>query len=314
MPFEKDFKEYLFKIDQSNFSDAALSLFEFQYKYCNIYQKYADFHGKSPKNVKNIEDIPFLPIEFFKNHIIKTGNWKEEAIFLSSGTTQSSRSRHYLRDQSFYHKVCRRIYEGFFSEKIEQTTFLSLLPSYQEQGNSSLINMVDSFLDHSKKDGKYLEDYLGDEMKEEEAVVIGVSYALLDYQEKKIIERPKRVIETGGMKGRKKEITRSELHSFLRKKFQLEEIYSEYGMTELTSQAYGKDGIFKFPAWTKVLIREINDPFRLCPLGRDGGMNIIDLANVSTCAFLETKDIGRMIDENERFEVLGRFDNSDIRG
>lgn len=312
MGFVEDFKKQVFKINEKTFVDSSLAVFEYQFHQCEIYREYCNSLNKNPTNVNSLEQIPFLPIEFFKNHVIKSGDWKEVKVFKSSGTTSSSRSQHFVRDIEFYHFVAKHTFEKVFG-RLQEFTLLALLPSYQEQGDSSLISMIDHFMSYSKKGSDY---FLHKEMPkklsdETQKVVFGVSYALLDAVHAKKSKNTL-LIETGGMKGRKKEITREELHINLKMTWNSDEIWSEYGMTELMSQAYGKNGEFRFPPWAKTLIREVNDPFSYLSNGATGGINVIDLANIDTCAFIETKDLGRI--RNEIFEVLGRFDNSDIRG
>ncbi|WP_462249043.1 acyl transferase [Ekhidna sp.] len=313
MNFTEEFKHNLFGINEKNFLDSSLAVFEYQYKTNNIYHSYCKYLNKKPGNVCQLSEIPFMPIEFFKNHTIKCGDWKEEIIFKSSGTTDSGRSKHYIKDISNYHQIAKINFENQIGS-LSQFQIVAFLPSYQEQGDSSLISMVDHFMKFSHPSSDYflhkdIEQVLKNDHKK---LVIGVSYALLDIAEKSIPSNNALVMETGGMKGRRKEITRSELHKQLKEGLGVTEIWSEYGMTELQSQAYGKDGVFTFPNWSKCLIRDINDPFSYLPENRTGGINIIDLANVETCSFIETKDLGRSF--NGCFEVLGRFDNSDIRG
>ncbi len=313
MNFTEEFKHKLFGINEKNFLDSSLAVFEYQYKTNHIYHSYCNYLKKAPDNVKQLSEIPFMPIEFFKNHAIKCGEWEEEIIFKSSGTTDSGRSKHYIKDVRSYHKTAKINFEKQIGS-LSQFQIVAILPSYQEQGDSSLISMVDHFMKFSHPSSDYflrknIEQVLKNDRKK---LLIGVSYALLDIAEKDIYSTNAMVIETGGMKGRRKEITRNELHRELKKGLGVSEVWSEYGMTELQSQAYGKDGMFTFPNWAKCLIRDINDPFSYLPENRTGGINIIDLANVETCSFIETKDLGRY--SNGYFEVLGRFDNSDIRG
>ncbi|MEM8939818.1 MAG: acyl transferase [Bacteroidota bacterium] len=313
MEFIQDFKTEIFSINEKSFLDSSLALFDFQYHNNLIYHQYCNLLKRTPKTVRSIESIPFLPIEFFKKHAIKSSNNTTTKIFQSSGTTDTVRSKHYIKDLKFYHQVAQRIFEKVFGP-LASYRIIALLPSYLEQSNSSLIDMVDYFIQYSKPgSGYFLDQNIENEFTGgPKTILFGVSYALLDL--KKISFKPDNiVIETGGMKGRKKEMTRNELHFNLMKNFNISEIWSEYGMTELQSQAYGKCGSFTFPGWASAFIREINDPFRFLEQGKTGGINIIDLANIESCAFLETKDLGRIQKDNS-FEVLGRFDNSDIRG
>lgn len=317
MNFEDSFKLQIFDINEQNFEGKALEVFDFQYRTNNIYKLYCDYLGKSTDNVTSLKDIPFLPIEFFKTHEIKSGNWEHEAVFLSSGTTGQQRSKHFVKDLDFYDTLTQNIFERFFP-KIEELQVLALLPSYQEQGHSSLIRMVDQFIKkgmpgsgyYLEKDQSLLEKVKSPEPK----LLIGVSYALLNISDNNTINSQNIIVmETGGMKGRRKELTRYELHKILKNGFGVEKIYSEYGMTELMSQAYTKgDVLFDIPPWMKVLSREINDPFSYVT-ERTGGLNMIDLSNIYTCSFVEIKDLVK-IRKKGFFEVLGRFDNSEIRG
>ena len=313
MSFEKDFKEEIFKINDETFVDSSLEVFNYQYYNCSIYNDYCNYLKKTPREVKRLIDIPFLPIEFFKNHAIKSGTWQEEKIFKSSGTTGSSRSKHFVKDLSFYHRLAHQIFESRFGP-IDDLGIIAVLPSYLEQGDSSLISMVDYFIQQSHANsGYFTTEEVKDVIKSNHSkIVIGVSFALLDSIEKGLETQNIKVMETGGMKGRRKEMTRYELHEKLKEGFNVSEVWSEYGMTELLSQAYGLNGFFEFPSWAKCIIRDVNDPFSFLGEKKTGGINIIDLANVDSCSFIETKDLGRQ--QNGKFEVLGRFDNSDIRG
>lgn len=317
MQFAESFKETIFTINDQNFESYCLEVFNYQYSECSVYNQYCNYLKKNPNTVNKVYEIPFLPIEFFKNHAIKTGQWKEEKIFKSSGTTQTGRSQHHVRSLSFYHSVSKKIFEEYFGE-LASVELIALLPSYQEMGDSSLIDMIDFFISNSLPNSGYslnnwddLIERLGSTTKKK--LLFGVSYALLDFAEKYNLNLDNiQFIETGGMKGRRKELTRTELHQKLKNSFNASGIHSEYGMTELMSQAYGFDGDFKFPNWVKVLIRDINDPFVYQDRGKIGGINVVDLANIDTCSFIETKDLGKIHDKT--FEVLGRLDNSDIRG
>ncbi|MEQ9466686.1 MAG: acyl transferase [Ekhidna sp.] len=313
MNFAEEFKRRIFEINEKNIVDSSLDAFEFQYKKCAIYQEYCNYLKINPKKVKAINDIPFLPIEFFKSHTIKSGRWKESKVFKSSGTTSTGRSKHFVKDLNHYQTSSIQNFEEIFGS-ISAFKIVALLPSYQEQGDSSLISMVDYFIKNAADgSGYFLDSEISDLLEnKEKKLLIGVSYALLDLAEKKIPAHNAVVMETGGMKGRRKEMTRTELHQVLRDSFGVEEVWSEYGMTELLTQAYGRNGYFQFPKWAKCLIRDINDPLSYLEDGKTGGINVIDLANIDTCCFIETKDLGRIVDNT--FEVLGRFDNSDIRG
>lgn len=319
----KSSKESLFSITQSTFEHSALALFRHQAQSNPIYHQYLANLGVDPVKIKSIYEIPFLPIEFFKTQKVVTGQWSEEKIFESSGTTGQQRSRHYIEDISFYHKVCQQVFEYFY-QPIEEFHFLALLPSYLERENASLVAMMDYFIASSQSEfsGFYLHDYeklvltLNQLKKGKKRVLlIGVSFALLDLAENYVLDLENvTVMETGGMKGRREEMIRTELHSLLSNSFNTKHIHSEYGMTELMSQAYAKqNGRFKTPPWMKIILRDLNDPFHLQPYKKSGGINVIDLANFHSCAFIETQDIGSF-GEDDTFQVLGRFDNSDIRG
>ena len=313
----KSFKKDIFKITAQTFEENALRLFKIQSERNLIYREYLEHLGIEPVNINRIPDIPFLPIEFFKSHSIKTGEWTEQCVFKSSGTTKTGRSQHFIHDRGFYHNLSLKIAETHFGP-LRDMKILALLPSYLEQGDSSLVDMVNYFITKSSSgSGFHLHDY--DELiktindSKEQIMLFGVSYALLDLSENYEIDLSKHiVVETGGMKGRKKEITRNELHTKLKSAFNCESIHTEYGMTELLSQAYGSDGNLSFPVWCKPFVRDLNDPFDLNEEG-SGALNIIDLTNTHSCAFIETKDLIHL-SKNGQFEVLGRMDNSDIRG
>ncbi|MEQ8239641.1 MAG: acyl transferase [Cyclobacteriaceae bacterium] len=308
----ENFKRRIFSADQSSFNHLAIEAFNYQYENNSIYQSYCQLLSKTPSAVNKWQQIPFLPIDFFKSQKVICGHWAEEKVFLSSGTTGQIRSKHYVKDLNFYHQVSQFIFEANFG-KLTNFNLYAILPSYQKMGDSSLLSMVDHFITYSgKPSGYFLESQKLPSASKKE-LIFGVTYALLDGE---IIHKDLSqcmIMDTGGMKGRKKEMVRDEVIELLKKKYQQTNIWTEYGMTELTSQAYGKNGMLKFPSWGKVLIRDINDPFLMKDEHQAGGINIIDLANIETCCFIETKDIGK-IHGNEHFEVLGRFDNSDIRG
>lgn len=308
-----------------DFEETALALFRYQAVHNPVYLNYLQHLGRAPELVNRLEDIPFLPIEFFKTHEVKTGAFDPEVTFYSSGTTQMTRSRHQVANLDLYLRTTQRIFESFYGPLTDYVV-LALLPSYLEQGGSSLVAMVDYFVKQSgqQEEGFYLRNHdqllqtvKAVQQKGKKVLLIGVSYALLDWAD----ELQGRedfshvtIMETGGMKGRRREMIREELHTYLKQGFGVEAIHSEYGMTELLSQAYSLGDGFFHPGYTlRVLLRDLNDPFDIRPDMRSGGINIIDLANVDSCAFLETKDIGRLKPDGT-FEVLGRFDNSDIRG
>ncbi len=310
-----------------NFEELALEVFEFQAVNNQVYADYLRFLGVDFTRVDRLENIPFLPIEFFKTHRIITRYYDlpddRFLRFRSSGTTGMTRSTHYIYIPELYEKSFLTAFEMFYGS-VRDYVILALLPSYLERGDSSLVYMVNRLIELSASDhsGFYLYNHedlyqklllLRDSGRK--TVLFGVSFALLDFAEKYRLDFPDLiVIETGGMKGRKKEMVRDELHDILKEAFGVPAIHSEYGMTELLSQAYSRGGgKFFTPPWMRVMIRDMNDPFEMLPSGRSGGINIIDLANVYSCAFIETKDIGR-VDNDGSFEVLGRFDNSDLRG
>ncbi len=305
------------------FNNLCISIFRFQYENNLVYKEYVDKTNSNINDIKNIEDIPFLPIEFFKTHRIIHKDCKESITFLSSGTTNINRSKHFVASEALYRKSFVKAFEQFYG-KVEDYCFLALLPGYIERQGSSLIYMVQELMRISDKpdNGFYLNDFEALkasieklENKRQKYILIGVSHALLDFAEAhKIALNHGIVIETGGMKGRRKELLKEELHNFLKSAFQISEIHSEYGMTELLSQAYSKGkGLFSSPHWMKILIRDSYDPFSYLGTGKSGGINVIDLANIYSCSFIETKDLGK-IHHNGQFEIIGRFDNSDIRG
>jgi phenylacetate-coenzyme A ligase PaaK-like adenylate-forming protein len=303
-----------------SFEKTALEVFSFQYKNNPIYRTFTDSLGKS--NPKSIAEIPFLPISFFKTHSVVSCDLSQiELTFLSSGTTDSTRSKHLIHSISLYEKSFEATYRKFIGNPEEQVV-LGLLPNYIEQGNSSLVYMVNRLIELSKTD---LSGFMLDNLSSiknvysnaiksgKKVVIFGVSYALLDLAEQKTDLSQATIIETGGMKGKRAELTKEELHHELRKGLNVPFISSEYGMTELLSQAYSdKDGLFTSPNWMKLLMRDMNDPFEYVEEGKTGGINVIDLANLYSCSFIATQDLGK-INANQ-FQLLGRFDNSDIRG
>jgi hypothetical protein len=309
---------------EAEFEDLALEVFAFQHKHNAFYRRYCSLIGKEFSTVSKLADIPFLPIQFFKNQDIKTGDWSAEAVFSSSGTTGAVTSQHFCRDVDFYTQIARQGFEKFYG-KIADYCVLGLLPSYLERSGSSLIAMVDDFIKLSKqpKSGFFLTEHaeLNAILKEQRkaqipTLLIGVSFGLLDFIDAYTIDFPELVVmETGGMKGRRREIIRSELHEMIAKGFGVEKIHSEYGMTELFSQGYSKgNGIFEPTSTLSVLSREINDPLSIQPkIGKLGILNLIDLGNLDTCSFIATDDLGRVYSDGS-FEVLGRLDNSDMRG
>ncbi|WP_338130077.1 acyl transferase [Catalinimonas alkaloidigena] len=315
-------------MDAQNFEEHALSLFYWQAKHNVVYRQYLSHLDVKAEDIQRTTEIPFLPIAFFKHHkVITQENVKDASAytyFESSGTTGQQKSRHYLNDADFYLQVCKKIFEEQYGE-LSQFHIFALLPSYLERQHASLVAMADYFIEQSQSNlsGFYLHNYddLLENMRKAKqsgckVLLLGVTFALLELAEK---HRPNLegiiVMETGGMKGRRKELIREELHQILKENLQVDYIHAEYGMTELLSQAYAKqDGVFRSPPWMRILIRDINDPFSIDQHLRYGGINVIDLANISSCAFIETQDLGKYNTKNDTFEVLGRFDHSDVRG
>lgn len=316
-------QDIIFNIQSENdFKKEALKVFRFQYNTNQVYGEFCSHLGKNPENVLKLKDIPFLPIEFFKSHRIVCTLDPEDIIFSSSGTTGSVTSKHYVSDIHVYRESFRRGFSYFYGD-IKQYTVLALLPSYLERTGSSLIYMANDMIEQSnaKESGFYLHniDQLASHLKAldnsgRKILLIGVSFALLDLIERHQFELNNTIVmETGGMKGKRKELIRNELHQFLSDGFGVDKIHSEYGMTELLSQGYSKgDGVFKTPPWMKILVRDTEDPLSILPEGKSGGLNIIDLANLYSCSFIATQDLGKL--KGDSFEVIGRFDHSDIRG
>ncbi len=309
--------------DFRNFETEALKIFKYQAKSNPVYRRFIELLGIDQNTVRTLNEIPFLPVEFFKSHEVLSNTEKVERVFTSSGTTGMIQSRHLVTDLKLYEESFTRGFE-FFYGGIEKYTVLALLPGYLERKGSSLIYMADHFIRKSSSNhsGFYLNelDALSDlltnlDSKGEKVLLIGVTYALLDLIESRKFDLKNTVVmETGGMKGKRKELVRKELHEILCEGFGVNKIHSEYGMTELLSQAYSLgDGIFETPPWMKILIRDTEDPFRILENNRNGGINIVDLANVNSCSFIATQDLGHKI-SNNKFEILGRFDHSDIRG
>ena len=314
----------LFSIsNQKQFEKIALKTFRYQYENNLVYQEFCDLLHTNVQKVKTFQQIPFLPIQFFKSHTVVSNNEAPQAIFTSSGTTGMTTSQHLVTDVSLYEESYRRGFSQFYGN-IENYVVLALLPSYLEREGSSLIYMVEDLiqLSNQPESGFYLNNH--DELIEklieldsqgQNVILIGVTYALLDLIEKRKFQLQNTIImETGGMKGKRKEMIREELHQQLCAGFGVSSIHSEYGMTELLSQAYSLgEGIFECPSWMQILIRDTEDALSYITNGKTGGINVIDLANRNSCAFIATQDLGKKY-ANGTFEVLGRFDNSDIRG
>lgn len=348
-------KRKVLQMKSKDFDALALEVFRYQAEHNSVYQKYLQCLQIQIDSVQNIEQIPFLPIEFFKTQTVVTGENQPQVIFESSGTTGQNTSRHYVKDPEFYLKVAEQIFEKFYG-KLSDFKILALLPSYLERTNSSLVYMVEHFIRKSGNpdSGFYLDDYeklaqalkgnRGEEKEKYEnseiqtsdnkrrnkkTLLIGVTFGLLDFAESGIDlsflkdQDNLIVMETGGMKGRRKELLREEVHEILTNAFSVKTIHSEYGMTELLSQGYSYgEGVFELPVSMRILLRDVNDPFSYINNARSGGINVIDLANIDSCSFIETKDLGSyQLSENSniepqasKFRILGRFDNSDIRG
>ncbi len=309
--------------NQKQFEKIALKVFRFQYENNQVYREFCEFLNVEKGSVKSLQQIPFLPIQFFKSHDVLASTEAIQETFTSSGTTGMVTSKHLITDISLYEESYRKAFSEFYGN-IEDYTILALLPSYLERTGSSLIYMVKDLIELSNNthSGFYLHNY--DELisklieldsSGQNVLLIGVTYALLDLIEKQKFQLKNTIImETGGMKGKRKEMIREELHEILCNGFGVTSIHSEYGMTELLSQAYSLgNGIFECPNWMNILIRDTEDALSYVAVGKTGGINVIDLANINSCSFIATQDLGKKYPNNS-FEVLGRFDNSDIRG
>ena len=325
---KSEWNDKIFNVDQEHLQGLALEIFRFQYEHTPIYREYVDALGVKPLSVATITDIPFLPIRFFKSHAVQAGNFEPALIFESSGTTGSINSRHLVKDAGLYQQSFTRGFERFYGPPSDWC-IIGLLPSYLERQHSSLVYMVNELVRMSgnPQSGFYLNEYeklarvLAElEEKGQPTLLIGVTFGLLDFAEREHLPvlRHTIVMETGGMKGRRRELIRQEVHEILSAAFHQPLIHSEYGMTELLSQAYSKgNGFFSCPPWMKVLVRDEADPLTISdalpgkPL--TGAVNIIDLANVYSCSFIATDDAARLHPDGS-FEILGRLDNSDIRG
>ncbi|QTD36534.1 acyl transferase [Polaribacter batillariae] len=306
-----------------DFNKITLEVFKHQFNNNKVYRSFCDLLYVHPSSVSKVEEIPFLPIQFFKSRKVIASLEKVEAIFTSSGTTGSITSKHFVTDINLYKNSYLKGFHHFYGN-IEDYAVLALLPNYLERKGSSLIFMIDDLIRKSKnvESGFYLNNIeeLAEKLKEldkkgQKTLLIGVSFALLDLIEQQQFNLKNTIImETGGMKGRRKELIREELHQLLKNGFGVAKIHSEYGMTELLSQAYSKgNGIFETPPWMKILTRETEDALTINSVGKNGGINVIDLANYNSCSFIATQDLGKVY-ENGTFEIIGRFDNSDIRG
>ena len=324
MDERRGFQEKTFTVSPANFEAHALGLFRWQAEHNKIYGQYLNQLKVDPAAITHVEQIPFLPIDFFKRHrVLSTPAEPVEVVFESSGTTGQVRSRHHVTDVSFYHRISQRIFEDQFGA-LSSYHVVALLPSYLERSNASLVSMVNHFMRQSGSPyaGFYLNDYEAllrtinaARHNQGQVLLVGVTFALLQLAETYSPDLSDVIIlETGGMKGMRKELIREEVYDILQKNTGVQRIHSEYGMTELLSQAYSQQpNVFHPPAWMRIMIREINDPFTKVHEQKVGGINVIDLANVHSCAFIETMDRGKVYSDHT-FEVLGRFDNSDIRG
>ena len=317
-------KQQVFSIsNEQQFVDLVLQVFRFQATYCAVYRDFITNLNIDPQSVTSLESIPFLPISFFKSHDILSSDDEIRVTFTSSGTTGMINSKHLVTDVSWYEESFRRAFKLFYGD-VRDYCVSALLPSYLEREGSSLIYMAEDLVKNSQNadSGFYLYNHedlykklLEQRSAKKPTLLIGVTFALLDFVENYPINFPELIVmETGGMKGRRKEMIREELHQTLCKGFGVKSIHSEYGMTELLSQAYSKDeGIFNCPPWMKIITRDTNDPMAVLDHGQTGGINVIDLANINSCSFIATQDLGKVYADGS-FEVLGRFDNSDIRG
>lgn len=325
MSSEKEIRQKLFTIaSEEDFNTVALAVFRFQLENNSVYGNFVKSLKTDPEAITHYSAIPFLPIEFFKTQEVVCGAAiPEDVVFSSSGTTGQVTSKHYVRDPDLYRESFLKSFELFYGD-VRNYCILALLPSYLERSGSSLVYMFDELIRRSghPASGFYLhnKDELMATIRREQrnnqkVLLLGVTYALLDLAEEGLSLNDRVIVmETGGMKGRRKEMIKEEVHAILKAQFGIGAIHSEYGMTELLSQAYSrKDGLFECPPWMRVLVRDANDPFTYVRPGRGGGINVIDLANLYSCSFIETKDLGKLHEHN-RFEILGRFDNSDLRG
>jgi Acyl-protein synthetase, LuxE len=312
----------IFELTAGGFEAKALEIYRYQYEYNEIYGRYARAVGKFPERVSTLTEIPFLPIHFFKMHRVVTGVFTESVCFESSGTTGSINSRHYVKDLGIYQQSFYTAFQQFYGLPTDWC-IIALLPSYLERKNASLVVMADALIRQSQHpdSGFYLYEHARlfelltkMERQGQKCLLLGVTFALLDFADQYSLSLPHTIVmETGGMKGRREEWTRAQVHEFLRQRLGLGQVHSEYGMTELLSQAYSqKNGVFECPGWMKILLREEDDPLKTKVSG-SGVINIVDLANIHSCCFIATDDAGKVY-ANGNFEVLGRVDHSDIRG
>lgn len=322
---EKEIRENLFHIaSETDFNSLALRVFRFQVEQNAVYARFVKSLKIDPASVTHYEAIPFLPIELFKTLPVVCGTLSgTETIFTSSGTTGQTTSSHYVKYPELYLESFLKGFERVYGD-VRDYCILALLPNYLERTGSSLVFMFDELIRRSghPSGGFYLHNIHDlmvtlqrEQEKKQKILLLGVTYALLDLADTGLTLNDQVIVmETGGMKGRRKEMVKEEVHAILKEKFGIAAVHSEYGMTELLSQAYSSaNGLFSCPPWMRVLVRDANDPFHYLAPGRSGGINVIDLANVYSCSFIETKDLGK-IHGASGFEILGRFDNSDLRG
>lgn len=312
-------KDKIFSIrTDEEFCEVALELFRWQAERCAPYKQYIELLGIEPQRITRLEQIPFLPIELFKSHDIYCGEGEPEKVFTSSSTTGQIPSRHMMQSLAHYERAFISAFEQFYGA-VERWSIYGLLPNYLQREGSSLVYMVDRLLERCGSGGFYLDNYeqlLSDMEKDAKPkILLGVSYALWDLAERYAPKLTDTIVmETGGMKGRRKELQKAEFHKILTSSFGVKKIHSEYGMAELTSQAYSDgDGIFRSPKWMRVVVRDVNNPLKMLPAGSRGAISIIDLANVSSCAFIATQDVGRTFEDGS-FMIEGRLMGSDIRG
>ncbi len=316
------FEKAIFSVTEQTFESLAVALFQHQYAHNSVYRQWCQALNTQVEKVQSLTEIPFLPIELFRHHEVVCGPIQPDTIrFTSSSTTSQQPSSHYVLAKEVYETSFLKTFEAVYGP-VHERVILALLPGYLEREGSSLVYMFQQLIQRGAAgSGFYLHNHdelinVLNQLKEsgQKALLIGVSYALMDLAEKGVEPGPNCIVmETGGMKGKRKELLKSELHAYLKEKFKVKEIHSEYGMTELLSQAYSTgDELFDAPPWMKFLIREIDDPFHFKTDGRTGGVNVIDLANVNSCCFIATQDLGRL--HGQRLELMGRFDESDIRG
>lgn len=314
-----NFSEKIFSISSdAEFEAVALELFRWQAATCEPYRQYVELVGVDPQQVLRVEDIPFLPIEFFKVRDVYCGDVAPEKVFTSSSTTGQTPSRHMMQSLALYERAFTEAFEQFYGA-VEGWSIYGLLPSYLEREGSSLVYMVDKLIDRCGSGGFYLDEYeklIADMAADSKPkILLGVSYALWDLAERYAPKLANTIVmETGGMKGRREELSKEEFHKILTSAFGVEKIHSEYGMAELTSQGYSSgEGVFRAPGWMRVRVRDVNNPLKMLPLGSRGAINIVDLANISSCAFIATQDVGRTFADGS-FAIEGRLSGADMRG